>query len=154
MSVVVSLRDIVDAMDFQSDDATTFLNRQTGEIALVSAEDRHDAEQNDLDLAALADRRRAGVLKARDILASADFVPVPDKFEIHEWSIMERFAISQTDRPTRAELIDALHRRPAFRKFSDAVRELGLEGEWLAFRTTALEDIARDWLEEHGIPYI
>jgi hypothetical protein len=154
MSVVVSLQNIVDAMDFQSDDATTYLNRLTGELTLISEEDRYDAEQDDFDAEALPEGRRTAVLKARAVLASGDFLPVPDKFEIHEWSIIERFAISQTDRATRAALLDALHRRPAFRKFTDAVRHLGLEADWLAFRTHALEDIAKDWLEEHGIAYI
>jgi Uncharacterised protein family (UPF0158) len=154
MSVVVSLQDIVDAMDFQSDDSVTYLNRETGEIAVVSEEDRHTANEKGVDVDELPERRRAGVLKARTVLTSADFVAVPDKFEIHEWSIMERFAISQADRATRADLLDALHRRPAFRKFTDAVRQLGLEREWLAFRLTAFEDIAKDWLEEHGIAYL
>jgi hypothetical protein len=154
MTVVVSLKDVVDAMDFQSDNSTTFLNRQTGEIAVVSDEDRHLAMKKGFNAAHLAERQRETVLKARSVLESADFVPVPDKFEIHEWSIMERFSISQANRATRAELVDALHRRPAFRKFADAVRQLGIEHEWLAFREAAFADIAREWLDTNGIPYV
>jgi hypothetical protein len=154
MSVVVSLKDVVHAMDFQSDHSTTYLNRQTGEIAVVSDEDRHLAGKKGLDDAHLSERQRENILKARAVLHSADFVPVPDKFEIHEWSIMERFSILQPDRATRSELLDALHRRPAFRKFADAVRQLGIEHDWLAFREAALIDIAREWLDTNSIPYI
>ena len=37
--------------------------------------------------------------------------------------------------------------------FKDTVRRLGIEEAWFAFREAAFEDIARDWLESHGIPY-
>ncbi len=154
MSVVVSLKDVVEAMDFQSDDLTNYLNRRTGEIVAVTGENRHLAENNELDVARLSDRQRKSVLEAREILDSGDFVPLPDKFEIHEWAIMERFAISQTARSIRTELINAIHGRGAYRMFKDTVRRLGVEEAWLAFRKTAFEDIAKDWLEENGISYI
>jgi Uncharacterised protein family (UPF0158) len=153
MSVVVSLKNVVAAMDFQSDEATAYLNRGTGEIETVNDEDRCFAEDETADVQKLPAWQRASVLKARQVLDSADFVPLPDKFEIHEWAIMERFAISQTSRTTRAELIDAIHGRGAFRMFQDTVRRLGIEEAWLAFREAAFEDIARDWLESHDIPY-
>ena len=41
----------------------------------------------------------------------------------------------------------------AFRMFKDAVRRLGIEQAWFDFREAAFEDIAKDWLEAHGIPY-
>jgi len=153
MSVVVSLKDVVEAMDFQSDDLTNYLNRRTGEIVAVTGEDRHLAENNELDVARLSDWQRESVLKAREILDAGDFVPLPDKFEIHEWAIMERFAISQTARSIRTELINAIHGRGAYRMFKDTVRRLGVEEAWFAFRKTAFEDIAKDWLEENGIDY-
>ena len=154
MSVVVSLKDVVEAMDFQSDELTKYLNRRTGEIVAVTGDDRHLAENNELDVEGLSDWQRESVLKAREVLDSGDFVPLPDKFEIHEWAIMERFAISQTARSIRTELINAIHGRGAYRMFKDTVRRLGVEEAWLAFRKTAFEDIAKDWLEENGISYI
>jgi hypothetical protein len=154
MGVVVSLKAVVEAMDFQSDDLTNYLNRRTGEIVAMTGEDRHLAENDELDVAGLPAWQRESVLKAREVLDSGDFVPLPDKFEIHEWAIMERFAISQTARSTRTELINAIHGRGAYRMFKDTVRRLGIEEAWLAFRETAFEDIAKDWLEENDISYI
>jgi Uncharacterised protein family (UPF0158) len=154
MSVVVSLKDVVEAMDFQSDETTNYLNRGTGEIVPIAGEHLRLAEQEELNVAALPDWQQEGVLEARKVLGSADFVPLPGAFEIHEWAIMERFAISQTSRSTRTALINAIHGRDGCRLFKDGVSRLGIEDEWLAFRATAIEDIARDWLEENGIEYV
>jgi hypothetical protein len=153
MGVVVSLKDVVEAMDFQSDETTCHLNRGTGEIQMITEEDRLLAEDETADEARLPPSQRERVLKAREVLDSPDFVALPDRFEIHEWSIMERFAISQTSRSNRAALIDAIHGPGAFRMFKEAVRRLGIEEAWFAFRETAFEDIAKAWLESHGIPY-
>jgi hypothetical protein len=154
MSAPVSLKDVVDAMDFQSDEMTNYLNRRTGEIVPIAGEDLRLAERQELDLAAVPDQQRESVLKAREVLGSVDFVPLPDASEIDEWGIMERFAISQTSRSARSALIDAIHGRGASRIFKDCVRRLGIEEDWVRFRDSAFEDIARDWLEELGITYV
>jgi hypothetical protein len=91
--------------------------------------------------------------KAQEVLGSEDFIPLPSKFEIHEWSIMERFAQSLTDVAASDELDAAIHGRGAFRRFKDAVHSLGIEDEWYRFRESALEEIAIEFLEEHGIAY-
>lgn len=72
------------------------------------------------------------------------------KFDIHEWSIMDRFA-SDADSEIRAELRDSLRGSGAFQRFKDAVYRLTVEGAWFAYRTRALEDLARRWLADHGL---
>jgi Uncharacterised protein family (UPF0158) len=91
--------------------------------------------------------------KAREVLASEDYISLPSKFEIHEWSIMERFAQSLTDAAVSDELDATLHGRGAFRRFKDAVHRLGIADEWYRFRDAALEEIAIEFLEAHGIAY-
>ena len=41
----------------------------------------------------------------------------------------------------------------AFRRFKNAIRELGVENAWFEFRGAALEMMAIEWLEENGIAY-
>jgi hypothetical protein len=91
--------------------------------------------------------------KAREVLASEDFIPLPSKFEIHEWSIMERFAQSLTDAGASDELDAAIHGRGAFWRFKDALHRLGITEDWYRFRDSALEEIAIEFLEAHGIAY-
>ena len=74
-------------------------------------------------------------------------------FEIHEWSIMERFAGSLEGAEQRGRLDRGLHGRGAFRCFKEALSDLGLRDAWFRFRDEALEHIAATWLEDHGVPF-
>ncbi len=47
MPIPVRLSDVVDQMDMLSDEASTYLNRRTGEMVFVSEESRHAAEDPD-----------------------------------------------------------------------------------------------------------
>jgi hypothetical protein len=66
---------------------------------------------------------------------------------------MERFSNSQAHEDRRDELLDAIHGAGAFRSFRSTIRRLGIEDEWFAFRQSAFEEIAKDWLEAHDISY-
>lgn len=152
MAIVVSLKDVVDAMDLPNNEWTSYLNPKTGEIVTVTDEDRDLAEDEDLDEMDLPEWQRESLPKVREALKSAEFLALPDKFEIHEWSIIERFSNGQTS-AAREELLDAIHGAGAFRSFRNAIRRLGVEDEWFRFRQAALEEIAKDWLQAHDISY-
>ncbi|HKW32801.1 MAG TPA: hypothetical protein VJN92_07335, partial [Candidatus Acidoferrum sp.] len=77
----------------------------------------------------------------------------PDRFDIHEWSIMDEFSRAQDSERIRQELADAIHGAGAFRTFRSAIRRLGLEKSWYQFREEAVAEIARNWLEEHQLSY-
>jgi hypothetical protein len=152
MAVIVSLHDVVTEMDVFSDEHTAYINRRTGELITVTHEELALAE--DLEAAAEAPQCQQDLLpKAREVIESEDFLPLPSKFEIHEWAIMERFARSVCDPPTSDELLEALHGRGAFRRFKDALQRLGLTEEWDRYREAALEEIAVEFLEAHEIAY-
>jgi hypothetical protein len=153
MAVVVSLKDVVDAMDLPNNEWTSYLNPKTGEIVTMTDDDRHLVEDDDLDEQDLPEWQRESVAKAREALESGDFVALPDKFEIHEWAMMERFSSSQASAARREELLDAIHGRGAFRSFRSAIRRLGIEDDWSRFRHLAFEEIAKDWLRVHGVSF-
>jgi hypothetical protein len=48
----------------------------------------------------------------------------------------------------------AIQGRGAFRYFKDMVDRYGLRDEWFEFKERALKEIAREALEEAGIPFI
>ena len=152
MAVIVSPRDVIEQMDLTTDEATAYINRKTGELITLTHEEV--ALTEDPEEAAEAPQWQKDLLpKAREVLASEDYIPLPSKFEVHEWSIMERFAQSHTDAAVSDELDAALHGRGAFRRFKDAVHRLGIADEWYRFRDAALEEIAIEFLEAHGIAY-
>ncbi len=132
---------------------TSYLNRKTVEIVTVTDEGRHLAEDEDLDEQDLPEWQRENLPKVREALESSDFVALPDKFDIHEWAIMERFSSSQACAAWRDELLDAIHGRGAFRSFRSAIRRLGIEDDWFRFRQSEFEAIAKDWLKAHDVSF-
>ncbi len=152
MAVSVSLHDVVTEMEVFSDEHTAYINRRTGELITVTREELALAE--DPEAAAEAPQWQQDLLpKVREVIESEEFLPLPSKFEIHEWAIMERFARSVSDSTASDELLDALHGRGAFRRFKDALQRLGLTEEWYRYREAALEKIAAEFLEANGIGY-
>ena len=153
MAVVVSLKDVVDAMDLPNNEWTSYLNPKTGEIVTVTDEDRHLVEDEDLDEQDLPEWQRESLPKVREALESGEFVALPDMFEIHEWAIMEQFSSSQASPTRRDELLDAIHGVGAFRGFRSAIRRLGVENDWFRFRQLAFEEIATNWLRAHDVSF-
>jgi hypothetical protein len=49
------------------------------------------------------------------------------------------------------QVAEAIHGSGAFRNFKATIRRLGIEARWFAYKTLALETIARDWLAENGL---
>lgn len=144
----VQLKEIVEGMEFQSDEVMAYLHRPTGRVFPVSAEALQEAEEG----AGRAGVDEAELAIAREIVAGGDdYLPLPDRFEIDEYRMMERFAAGAADPLARAELGQALRGRGAFRYFKDVVRRLGLAEEWYTYRDRGYEDVARAWCEEHGL---
>lgn len=155
MGIIVRLEKIVEAMEYP-EDWECYLDRNSGEIITVTENEapyiEGGEEGEDADISDLPEWQRESIADVRRALQSADLVPLPDRFDIHEWSIMRRFADSQSE-SDRRELLDAIHGRGAFRAFRSALDRLGLRDEWYSYRDEVLEQIASDWLNEHGIRF-
>lgn len=150
MSKVISLREIVSALEAASGECTSYLDPETGEIIVVTEEERALVEDACWDE---TPAQREMMPKIRAALEGDRWLELPDRFDIHEWSIMERFSRAQNIERIRSELLNAIHGAGAFRTFRSAIRRLGLEQSWYQFRDEALADIARGWLEEHKLQY-
>jgi len=79
-------------------------------------------------------------------------LPLPDRFELYEYQIMERFCLSLGDEDIRGDLCDAIRGRGAFRRFKDRVQAYGMTEERDRYRDAALREIAMAWCEAHDIP--
>ena len=73
------------------------------------------------------------------MLASSRCLQLPDRFRIHEWSIMNEFAEAQHSIQVRQELLETIHGAGAFRMFRSTIRGLGIEKSWYRFREEALQ---------------
>src|SRR6266581_7538618 len=118
MTVQVKLQDMLEGMDFQSDEQSSFLNLTTGDVVAITDEELRAAE-HDAPLEDFPEWQHDAMRIARDIVETEHSLPLPDRFEINEYQIMERFCLSVGDADVRGDLCDAIRGRGAFRRFKD-----------------------------------
>ena len=148
----VKLSAIIEGMDFQSDEGRSYLNTATGEVVSNTDEELRAAE-HDAPLEDFPEWQHDAMRIARDIVETDHYLPLPNRFEMHEYQIMERFCLSVKDADIRGDLCDIIRGRGAFRRFKDRVQVYGMAEEWYRYRDAALREIAVAWCEAHGIAY-
>ncbi len=149
----VSLKSVVNEMDVLGDQMTAYINKKTGELFTVTEEEAMIIEEGNEDDELIPEWQKETLPKVREVLESDHFVPLPDSFEIHEYSIMERFCRSCQDEGLQDELLHAIRGSGAFRYFKDVIHRKGIQDDWYSFRDEALKEIATEFLEMEGIAY-
>ncbi len=153
MALPVKLQDVDDVMEAQSDEVTAYINRKTGELAAVSDEEISYAERDDDD-GFIPEWQEELVEHSKVVLAGDDYIELPDRFDIDEYSLMERFCASIEDQRLQNVLLRAIEGKGAFRRFKDRVAEAGVQEAWFAFRDEAFKRIAADFLQSEGISFV
>jgi len=153
MAIRVKLDDIIDGLESQSDESSSFLNKKTGEVVLINDYEMRAAEEGD-PLEDLPDWEQDQVRIAREIIAeTGQYIPLPTKFEIDEYSIMERFCVSLDNQEISDILYDLISGSGAFRRFKDAIYRYGIEDEWHTYRNNSIKEIAIEWCRENNIEF-
>ena len=150
----VSLQTVVDEMDVFGDEMTAYINKKTGELFTVGDKEAGFIEDGEEEDDFIPDWQEEILPKVREVLESDDFVPLPDKFEIHEYSIMERFCLAIDDDDLREELLYGIRGRGAFRRFKEIIHWREIQDDWYSYRDNALKKIAADFLEAEEIAYV
>ncbi|MBA7522809.1 hypothetical protein ES705_14929 [subsurface metagenome] len=153
MAIRVKLDDIIDGMECQSDESSSFLNKKTGEVVLISDYEMQAAEDDEL-LEDIPDWEQDQVRIAREILAATgQYISLPSKFDIDDYSIMERFCMSLDNQKISNILYDLISGSGAFRRFKDAIYRYGIEDEWHTYHNNAIKEIAIEWCRENNIEF-
>ena len=152
MAVTIKLKDIIESLEFLSDEGSSHLNIATGEVIYIIDEEVRAAE-DETPLDHFPEWQHDAIRMAKDFLESADYLPLPTKFDIHEYSIMERFCLSIEDDDIGDDLCNAIRGRGAFRRFKDRIHEYGMADDWYTYRDETLRKIAIEWCEANGISY-
>jgi hypothetical protein len=155
MGVIVKLEKVTEALEYP-EEWRCYLDRNTGEVIAITENEApyiegHDDGEDD-DIADLPQWQRDAILDVRRAWDAADAVPLPSKFDLHEWDIMRRFSASQLG-PQRGQLLDAIHGSGAFREFRRILELFELRDEWFRFREGSVKQFAMDWLNENGIAF-
>jgi hypothetical protein len=156
MSATVLLEDVVEALEMQLDESNSYVDMDNGQVETVSrdllrAAEEAESEDEERDLPGW--QREEWELAKRIVFHYDKFQRLPSKYDVHEWDIMRRFPDSVQNRRIADELQDAIHGAGAFRMFKSVLRRHKMEQQWHSFRQEVLEEIARDWCEQHGIPW-
>jgi hypothetical protein len=155
MPTKVKLDDIVEALDMQLDEFSSFLDLDTGQVETIPDDLLSEARESDDDDGEgeheLADWEQEQLETAKRIVTTDRFVSLPTKFDVHEWEIMQDFARSVESTKISDELQRAIHGKGAFRMFKDTLQRHNIESAWFDFRAGALKQIAIEWCEENQI---
>jgi hypothetical protein len=153
MAVHVKLDDIIEALEAQSDESYSFLNKKTGKVILISEEEQNAAE-NDEPIEDFPEWQQDLIKIAKEILVESDnYIGLPSKFDIDEYSIMEKFCLSLSD-PEISDIFCRLMKGSgAFRRFKDAIHEYGIADDWYKYRNNALKKLAIEWCQENDIEF-
>ena len=155
MAVLVQIQAVMDAIDVP-EEWEAFLDPETGEVLVMTDEERDLLEEEELEdeeALEMPDWEKESIGKLRELLNSGRALALPDKFDFHEWDVMKRFAASVEDPDESIALLEAIHGTGAFRMFRETTTRLGLRERWFGYRDQALREMAKEWLEEHGIEY-
>lgn len=153
MSITVKLKDIIDEMEIQFDFHSSYLNKKTGEIVMVTDDYFRVAEDED-DLSDYPEWEQEAIKLAGEVSESDDYIELPTKFDIHEYSIMEKFCLSLNDEELSDKMYHSIKGKGAFQRFKDNIYEYGIEEDWFKYRREAFKRIAIDWCEDNNIPYV
>ena len=112
MAVQVKLKDIIEGLEFLTDEGSSYLNMTTGEVVYVTTEELRAAEEDE-PLEDFPEWQHDAIRIARDIVETEHYLPLPDRFEINEYQIMERFCLSVDDEDMRDEALIMASATPA-----------------------------------------
>lgn len=147
------LASIIDGMETQSNENTSYLNKKTGEVILVTDEEFQAAENGEPP-EEFPEWQREAIKTAQDVFENfGDYIELPSPFDIHEYAIIERFSLSLENERISEELLSAIRGSGAFRRFKDATHRLKVSEAWYRYRDQAYRQVAIDWCKEHEIEY-
>ena len=136
--VKVLLREVVDAISFLTDDSQNYFDTLSGEIILV-ADDGYGSDED--------------IGKEEIESDEARFIPLPSRWDINGYRIMEDFIAGLDDQRLQSRLSSAIRGRGAFSRFRDNVARLGLLEAWYRFHEEALTEKAIQWCRENNLDW-
>jgi len=136
--------DLMEGIEFQSDDMQVYLNTKTGEVVYVTEE---DSMAVDNDIEEYPEWQRESIEVAEEVMYEDYFEPLSSKDEINEYQMMEVFSLSMADKNIRESLLRAISGRGAFRRFKDEIFKYGVREEWFTYKEERLKNIIVKWCE-------
>ena len=87
MALPVKLEDIIEGLEFQSDEGRSYLNTSTGEVVCITDEELRAAAE-DAPLEDFPAWQQEALCIAKDMLKTDHYLALPSRFDIHKYRIM------------------------------------------------------------------
>lgn len=149
----VRISDVVEGMEFQFEDSTSFLNKKDGSIISIDAEEMEAAKDNE-PIETFPDWQQDIIREAKIILTTDEYIALPTNFEIHEYVILKNFCKSIEDQRVKNIMSKTIKGKGAFSRFKELIYRFNIEMDWFVYREEALKKIAIDWCKKNNFDYI
>ena len=155
MAAEVELDVIIEALEMADDSISSYLDVETGEVHSITEEEFDLAEHPQTAIEDLPNWQREAVTLARSIQKQDGkrYMALPDKFDVHEWAMMDRFSMTLRDAQMRNDFHGGIRGAGAFRLFKHLLTEYDLWDAWNQFKQVELRQMAIEWCKENGITY-
>ncbi len=153
MATHVKLDDIIQGLEAQSFESSAFLDKRTGEVVLIGDEEMNAAE-DDEPIEDFPEWQQELITIAKEIISeTGNYTPLPDKFEIDEYHIINDFCMSIEDAKLCNIFCSLIRGSGAFGRFHDALRKYNMTDDWYKFRDETLKQIAIKWCHDNNIEF-
>jgi hypothetical protein len=152
----VKISAIIDSISSIAHNTSCYLDRERGELFLVSKEQLCAAEKDEQE-EDHPEWQKDQIKLARKILTDdkqEKYIAIPAKFVIHEYSTMENFCISLDDEKISKPLCRAIFGGGAFNRFNNYIHKYGIADDWYKYRYNSMKRIIIDWCESNNIDYM
>lgn len=82
-----------------------------------------------------------------------NLIPIPDRYEIFEYSMIEEFILSIGDSKLREELLYSIKGRKAFRRYKAKCIDYNIIDKWYLFRDKKYKELAIKWCNQNKIEF-
>jgi hypothetical protein len=155
MAAEVELDLIIEALEMADDSISSYLDVETGKVHPIAEEEFDLAEDPQTAIEDLPNWQREAVTLARSIQKQENkrYMALPDKFDVHEWAMMDRFSMTLRDAQMRNDFHGGIRGAGAFRLFKHLLTEYDLWDAWNRFKQAELRQMAIEWCKENGVTY-
>jgi hypothetical protein len=149
----VKLSSIVEGIEFQGLESSSYLNLETGEVILIADEEFRAAEIGD-DISNQADWYKEAIAIAKDFLENRDqYLELPSIYDLHEYRIMENFVNSIPIEEQKEEMLNLITGKGAFSRFKQGIERFLLKDKWYKYRDSEITKFVEEWCQDNNILY-
>ena len=148
----MTLQDIIETMELDTEDITSYYHKPSESMVVISAEDLKLTEDG-VNIDKLEEWKAESVKQAKDFITNKqDYLAFPKEKDYNEEGIMMEYVeYNKKDILIYTKLKKIIQDELNIRKFKDELYKLNLIDQWYDFRESKYLDVASKWCKKHNI---